>query len=606
MRDQQFTNKKALWPFLLRMFRYSMRYKSWLLTFAFWTVVIAAVDAVFPLVLLGLLDHGVTPQLEALKQAVDSGEAFQPDYSGILFYGIGWILMGILQGIGIFILIKYAGRLQEHLMFDLRRDLFNKLQRLSFSFYDRSASGWLLTRITSDTDRVCEVISWGLLDAIWGICVLLMCLGAMLFYSWKLALVVLIAIPLMLLSSVKLRLLVLKYARESRRINSEITASYNEHINGVSVIKSSGQEQRVSDQFSLLSGRMRQASYRSSYYTAMYRPFVIFTGAIVAAIVIFWGGKMATALPLGISIGFLVASIEYATRIFLPIQDISGFYALAQSSLSAGERIFSLLDEKITVKDREGAPPFGTISGDLEFRNLNFAYVEGQPILENFNLKIEAGQSVALVGATGEGKSTIINLVARFYEPTGGQLLIDGVDYMERSIGSLRQQTAIVLQTPHLFAGTIRDNVRYGHLEADDEQLIKALRQAGGEGFIDRLDEEVGEGGERLSEGEKQLISFARAILAAPRILIMDEATSSIDTLTESRIQQGITRLLEGRTSIIIAHRLSTIKNCDRILLIKRGKIIEDGAHKQLMKQQGAYFQLYTRQMREQQELVSE
>ena len=275
------------------------------------------------------------------------------------------------------------------------------------------------------------------------------------------------------------------------------------------------------------------------------------------------------------------------------------FYAQAQGCLSAGERIFSLIDEENFIKEKENIGDYGRIIGDIEFRDLSFYYEKENPVLEDFNLKIKAGQSVALVGATGEGKSTIANLVCRFYEPTEGQLLVDWIDYRERTLYSLRDQLGVVLQTPHLFSGTIRDNIIYGNREATDNELINVLKQTGGEEFIEMLDDKVGEEGKQLSLGQKQLISFARAVLADPRIFIMDEATSSIDTLTEARIQKGIERVLEGRTSIVIAHRLSTIRNCDRILVIKKGKIVEDGSHEMLMQQRGKYFELYTRQLRD-------
>ncbi len=599
MKEKQFTSQKALWPFLLRMFRYSMRYKGWMLRFAFWTVVVSIVDSIFPLILLGLMDNVITPQLAEMKVALDSNQPFELDYSGVFYYAGLWLLLGTIQVIGVFIFIKYAGRVREYIMYELREDLFKKLQQLSFSYYDRSASGWLLTRITSDTDRVCEVVSWGLLDAIWGCTMIVFCTIAMLIYSWKLALIIIICVPLMLIASIRVRLLVLKYSRASRKINSELTASYNEHINGVKVIKGMAQEPQATARFQGLSSQMHLASYRSAYYTAMYMPLVVFTGSIAAALVIFFGGQMALAIPAGITIGYLIAAFEYAMRIFLPIIDISRFYALAQGSLSAGERIFSLLDEEVAIKDAEDATDFDKIKGEVIFDNIGFHYNKENPVLKKFNLKIEPGQSIALVGATGEGKSTIVNLICRFYEPISGHLLIDGEEYRTKTLKSLRSQMGVVLQSPHLFAGTIRENVRYGQQSATDEAIHKALKLAAAENFISRLDEEVGEGGDTLSQGEKQLISLARAILADPAIFIMDEATSAIDTITEAKIQQGIENVLSNRTAIIIAHRLSTIKNCDRILVIKEGAIIEDGAHQVLINAKGHYYGLYTKQLRE-------
>lgn len=600
MQDQKFETKGALWPFLKRIFLYAFKHKNWMIGFSIWTIVVAIVDAVFPLILLGIIDHVVNPAVLAFKASQESGVEFQPDFSNLYGYGAAYFALGFAQVLGVYMFIRYAGNLQEHVLFRLRGDLFRKLQSLSFSFYDRSASGWLLTRITSDTDRVCEVISWGLLDAIWGVTMIFFCMTAMFIYSWKLALIVLLSIPIMLLLSVRIRMLVLKYSRLSRKINSEITAAYSEHINGVEVIKSTSQEERVSLAFQQLSNKMKHASFRSSYYSAMYMPLVIFIGSVAATLVIYWGGSMAISTTTGITIGVLVASFEYATRIFLPIMDISGFYALAQGSLSAGERIFSLLDEPVTIKDQPGAKAVDTIEGKIEFRNVSFSYDQKKQVLENFDLTIPAGQSIALVGATGEGKSTIINLVGRFYEPTGGQILIDDIDYTTIQLQRFRNQLGVVLQTPHLFAGTIKENLQFGSVNASEDEIREALKKVGALQFVNRLEEKVGESGGNLSIGEQQLLSFARAILANPRIFIMDEATASIDTITEAQIQKGIDEMLRGRTAIVIAHRLSTIKNCDRILLIKKGQIAEQGSHEALMKQKGAYHQLYTRQLREQ------
>ncbi len=596
--DQQFTDKKALVPFLKRMFGYCMNYKKWFYGFMFWIGIVAIVDAVYPLILLVMIDDYMIPQITAFRQ----GKTV--DYQGLWVYVAIFMVVGIIQAVGVLFFVRQAGRIREYIIYDLREAMFRKLQKLSFAFYDRSASGWLLSRLTSDVDRVAEVISWGLIDCLWGITMVIFCIGAMFIYSWKLAIIVLLSIPVMLVASIKIRMLVLAYSRKARKINSELTASYNEHINGVMVNKSTAQESRVGGIFRNMTGNMRHVSFKAAYHTALYVPVVVMIGSLAGACVVFFGGKMSIAVPAAITVGVLTAAFDYANRIFWPIIDISMFYARAQGSLSAGERIFSLIDEGNFIQEKEGISDFGHINGQLEFRDVSFYYEKENPVLEHFNLTIKAGQSVALVGATGEGKSTIANLVCRFYEPTKGQLLIDGIDYQDRTLHSLRDQLGVVLQTPHLFTGTIRENIAYGNHKATDNEIVTALRQAGGEEFIEQLDELVGEEGKQLSLGQKQLISFARAVLADPRIFIMDEATSSIDTLTEARIQKGIERVLEGRTSIVIAHRLSTIRNCDRILVIEKGKITADGSHTALMRERGKYFELYTRQLRDEAVLV--
>jgi ATP-binding cassette subfamily B protein len=343
---------------------------------------------------------------------------------------------------------------------------------------------------------------------------------------------------------------------------------------------------------------MQGTSYRAAYYTSMYIPLVILSGSFASAFVVYFGGSMALAVPAIITVGTLVAALDYANKIFIPIVDISMFYARAQGSLSAGERIFSLIDEPLDIKDADSATDFDSIKGAIQFEQIAFYYNKEQAILKDFNLSIKAGESIALVGATGEGKSTIANLVARFYDPKAGALKIDGIDYKTKTLKSLRKQLGMVLQTPHLFMGSIRDNIRYAKKEATDAEIIATLALVGADHFVARLDEEVGEEGENLSMGEKQLISFARAILPNPKILIMDEATSSIDTITEAKIQKSIQQMLENRTAIIIAHRLSTIKNCNGILVIQKGNIIEDGSHPILMQKKGAYYNLYTKQLR--------
>ena len=441
-----------------------------------------------------------------------------------------------------------------------------------------------------------------MIEFIWGTGMIIFSATAMLLFNWKLALIVLVTIPVLMFVSIKIRMMILRYSRQARRYNSEITATFNENISGIEVNKSLVQEDRVSSEFNSLSEKMRKSSFLADYYMALYNPLVIFGGSVAAALVVYYGGSMVIEFPGEITVGLLAAFFGYATFIYEPILDISRFYAQAQGSISAGERIFSLIDTDATVYDFPGSDDFEKINGEIEFENVAFYYEEDKPVIKNLNLKIEAGQSIALVGETGGGKSTIINLICRFYEPTGGTVKIDGKNIMDKTIKSLRSQIGVVLQTPHLFSGTIRENVLYGRGDATEAEIVEALRLAGGDEFIKRLDEEVGEGGEQLSMGEKQLVSFARAILANPRIFIMDEATSSIDTLAEAKIQQGIKKIIEGRTSIIIAHRLSTIKNCDRILVVKRGEIIEDGSHRELMVKKGYYHNLYTRQLRDERE----
>jgi ATP-binding cassette subfamily B protein len=599
LNDKQFKSKGALWPFLRRLLTYSFRYPKWVAGFAGFVLLVALVEAVYPLVFLSMLDNVIVPAVESYKT---TGLFTNVDISALKIYAVIFLGLGLILASGVFGFINFAGRIQEYVMYDIRQELFKKLQELSFSFYDKSAVGWLLSRISSDTIKVTELVSWTMIECLWGMGMIVFCVTAMFIYNWKLAIIVTATIPVLTLVSVKLRMLILKYSREARKYNSEMTARFNEHINGVEVNKSLVQEKRVSEDFKLLSEKMRVSSYKAAYYQAIFMPLIIFGGSTAAAFVIYYGGLMAIDVPAVITVGTLAAFFGYAIMIFEPILDISRFYSQAQNSISAGERIFSLIDTKALIVDKTGAGGYGRINGNIEFENVSFHYDRGKPVFENMNLSIKAGSSVALVGETGGGKSTIINLICRFYEPTGGAIKIDGIDYKEMTMESLRSQLGVVLQTPHLFSGTVRDNIKYGRDEATDMEVIAALKTVGADEFVTKLDEQVGEGGEHLSMGEKQLVSFARAVLADPRIFIMDEATSSVDTLTEANIQRGIAKIMESRTSIIIAHRLSTIKHSDRILVINKGKITEDGSHHDLMVKKGIYYRLYTRQLREERE----
>jgi ATP-binding cassette, subfamily B, bacterial len=599
LNDKQFKTKGSLYPFLRRLMTYSMRYPKWVAGFVGFVLLVALVEAVYPLVWLSLLDNIIIPAVESYKL---NGHVTNVDSSGLWKYAAVFAGLGLTLSLGVFCFINFAGRIQEYVMYDIRQEMFIKLQQLSFSYFDKSALGWLISRISSDAVKVTELISWTMIEAVWGFGMIIFCVTSMFIYNWKLAIIITLTIPILTIVSIKLRMLILKYSREARKYNSEMTARFNEHINGVEVNKSLVQEQRVSEDFTKLSEKMRVSSYKAAYFQAIFMPLIIFGGSVAAAFVIYYGGSMAMAIPAAITVGTLAAFFGYATMIFEPILDISRFYSQAQNSISAGERIFSLIDTKPMINDKDGAGEYSKINGDIEFDNVSFHYDTGKPVLEGFNLKIEAGTSVALVGETGGGKSTIINLICRFYEPTGGVIKIDGIDYKDMTMESLRSQLGVVLQTPHLFSGTVRDNIKYGRDEASEMEIINALQTVGADEFVQRLDEQAGEGGEHLSMGEKQLISFARAVLADPRIFIMDEATSSVDTITEANIQRGIVGIMEGRTSLIIAHRLSTIKHSDRILVINRGKIIEDGSHHELMKSKGVYYRLYTRQLREERE----
>ncbi|MEZ4828423.1 MAG: ABC transporter ATP-binding protein [Bacteroidia bacterium] len=586
--------KQALWPFLRRIFQISFQYKKW-----FWLVTAGAAgtaiaDGILPLIWIHYIDEVITPAMETFRE---TGVA---DWREMYRQAMVFVVLFVLQAGAIGAFILAAGRLKENVIFDLREQMFSKLQHLSYSFYDKAAIGNLSIRLTSDVNRVAQVISWGFVELLFGLMMITVSLAAMFSYNWKLSLIVMLSVPVLLYLAIKVRGLILQYSRKARKAYSQMAAFLTEHINGLEVNKTTVQEERATGEFQEVTGELQYAAYRSSYYASLYYPIVVVTGSLSAALVVFLGGHMAIAGITGVTIGVLAAFFSYARMIFEPIFDITRFYATAQDSLSAGERIFNLIDEPIEIKDHGELQSFEEVRGEIRFESVDFGYGRGgNLILENFDLTIPAGQSVAIVGPTGSGKTTISSLICRFYEPLEGALKIDGVDYRERKLHSFRSQLGIILQTPHLFSGTFRDNLRYGNPAATDEEIATALRMIGAGEFATRLDEQVGEEGGNLSSGEKQLISFARTLIKNPRILIMDEATSSVDTLAEMRIQRGIDSMIKGRTAIIIAHRLSTIRNCDRILVIEKGKIVEDGSHEELLSGKGHYFHLYNRQVRE-------
>jgi ATP-binding cassette subfamily B protein len=393
--------------------------------------------------------------------------------------------------------------------------------------------------------------------------------------------------------------------RNSRRANSRITGAYNENITGVRVVKALGREDENLREFEGLTGQMYKASYRAAWLSALFLPTVQIVSSLVLGTIIWYGGLQASVGLM--TIGGIQAFVSYLTFMIWPVQDLARVYAEMQHSVASAERIFTLLDSPSEVHDRPDAVEAETIRGEIEFDHVDFFYEDKKPVLADFNLKVKAGERIALVGPTGGGKSTIVNLLCRFYEPKNGIIRINQRDYTEYSLHSIQSRVGIVLQTPHLFSGTIRENLQYGRLDATGEEVEEAAKLAGAHDFIVNFehgyDEQVGEGGNLLSVGQKQLISLARAVLAKPELFIMDEATSSVDTLTEALIQRGMEHLMEGRTSFIIAHRLSTIKRADRILVIENGRIAEMGTHAELLRSHGHYYRLYTQQFRHEREL---
>ncbi len=572
-------------------------------------LVVAVIDALLPAIT-GMMidearDHGLT--------------------SALTRYGMVYGAMVITFAILIAFFILMAGQAATGVACDMRNAGFKRLQELSFSYFDKRPVGWLVTRLTSDVGKISNLIPWFTLDLVWGSCLVIFITIMMFILNVKLALWVMLIVPPLLFITVIFQKRLLLSSRKMRKTNSIITANYNESLMGVRTTKTLVREEANLEEFQGMSGDMFRYSMRNALQNAVYLPLVIAIGSCGVGIALWRGGADAVENTTGISLGELFAFMQYATLYYMPIQELARRFADLQAAQAAAERVQSLLDTEPEIKDSlqvleaiaaqsievKTTATTALDGGDtkiknFEFRDVSFWYKEGEAVLEDFDLTVKAGQTIALVGATGGGKSTIVSLAARFYEPTKGGIFINDVEYRERSLHWLQSNLGVVLQSPHLFSGTIRDNIRYGRLAATDAEIEAAAQLVNAHDFIIETEEgydfEVGEGGTKLSTGQRQLVSLARAILANPQIFIMDEATSSVDTETERLIQNAVDALLRDRIAFVIAHRLSTIRSADLILVIEGGHIKEQGNHMELMARKGKYYDLYTKQFAREQE----
>lgn len=520
------------------------------------------------------------------------------------------ILVALGFGISVWGFIYQAGIIEAETSYELRRQAFKNLQRLSFSYFDKTPQGWVMARMTSDARRLSLIISWGLVDFVWAGLSMVFILIILYITFFKLALIVTIIVPVMFVIAYFFRKLILKQHRKARKYNSQLTAQYNEGFLGAKTTKSLSIEDQNYDEFAHVAHQLKTASIKAVISSAIFSSIILVLAYVAVGTTMFQGSIYV--LEIIITVGTLQMFIAYTINFFEPIMQISRILSEFQNAQASAERIVGLIETESDLVDRKDVEDvYGTLfidkkenwedlKGDVEFKDITFYYLENEMILENFNLKVKSGQSVAFVGHTGSGKTTLINLLSRFYEPKSGEILIDQKDYRDRSIHWLHKRLGYVLQSPHLFSTTILENIRYGRLEATDEEVKYAAKMVGVDDFVKHIDKGydsfVGEGGNLLSVGQKQLISFARAILADPRILILDEATSSIDSESELVIQNATQKLLKGRTSFIVAHRLSTIVNSDLIVMLEMGKIIEQGTHDELIAKRGKYFDLYKNQ----------
>ena len=540
----------------------------------------------------------IRPRLTAV--AIDD-KIMNKDFPGL--QSIVLIMLGtlILQGIiqyGMTYLTSWIG---QKIIYDLRKKIFDHILKLDLKFFDRNPIGRVVTRVTGDVEVLFEVFSSGLVTAFGDIFLILWVLYFMFTLDYKLALVTLSVLPVLIYATSVFRKRVRDSYRRIRILVAKLNAYIQEHVTGILIVQYFGKEKRTIAEFETINRDHTDQNNKSVFYYAVFFPIVELIGAVSAGLIIWYGGGQV--VQGAVSIGVIISFIQFTEMFFRPIRDLSEKYNILQTAMASSERIFSLLDEKPEIQDSDVNERAVIKNGSIEFKNVFFAYNNDDFVLKNVSFKINDGEKVAFVGATGAGKSTIINLLSRFYEINSGMISIDGTDIKKIKQKELRKYIAIVLQDVFLFSGSIRSNITLGNKDISEQSVLTAIDNVGLSRFInslpDKLDHPVNERGSTLSVGQKQLISFARALVIDPKILILDEATSSVDTNTEMLIQDAIRKLIEGRTSIIIAHRLSTIQKCDKIIVMHKGEIKEMGTHQELLENNGLYYKLYQLQYKE-------
>ena len=561
--------------------KFVVPYRGQMLLALFFMIIVTAAAVAGPYFVKLAIDNGITQNnLTALRNTV-----------------LVYFVIAAIQLVTNIARVRLMSRVGQHVLYDVRMAMFLHLQKLSLSFYNRYSVGRVITRVINDVGTLREFVTWATLAIVRDMLAIIGIIIAMLLLDVRLSLITFIVLPFMVIATIIFRRAARRNYRKVRAAVSWTNSVLAENVNGVRVVQAFSRQPLNYRNFRDYVNRyFLERSIDAAKVASMFTPVVDVLGAIATALVVYIGGMMVLGETM--TAGSLVAFVLYIDRLFDPIRDLSRRFDTLQSTMAGGERILELLNSPVEVKDAEDAGEMGSIRGDVQFENVTFHYSDDPTlVLDGIDLHVQAGKTVALVGETGAGKTTIVKLLTRFHDPTAGRVSVDGVDLRMVTQASLRRQMGMVLQDPFLFNGSVKENILFGRLDATVEDVIAAAKAVGAHDFITRMkngyDSSVEEGGATLSVGQRQLISFARALLADPRILILDEATSSVDTHTEQVIQEALTTLLKGRTSFVIAHRLSTITNADQIVVIHDGKIIEQGTHSELLTNQGMYYELY-------------
>ncbi len=584
-KDEEVLGKAIDSQLFKRLLTYFKPYKWQIVIATILTIIIAALGA-------------VRPRLTPI--AIDD-KILNKDIPGLQI--ITLIMLGtmILQGFIQYVLTYQTSWIGQKIIFDLRKKVYHHTLNLNLKFFDNNPIGRLVTRVTNDIDVLFEVFSSGLVTAFGDIFTLIWILYFMFTLDYKLTFVTLSVLPFLIYGTMVFRKKVRESYRRIRILIAKLNSYIQERITGISVVQYFVREKKTIEKFEEINRAHTEQNIKSVFYYAIFFPIVELLGAVAVGLIIWYGGGQI--VQKAVSVGIVISFIQFTEMFFRPIRDLAEKYNILQTAMASSERIFELLDTKTEILDKTGAEEIGEIKGNIEFKNVWFAYNEEDFVLKNASFKIKEGEKIAFVGATGAGKTTIINLLCRFYDVSKGHINIDGKDIRDMTQHSLRKNIGIVLQDVFLFSGDIKYNINLGNDLIGEDRIFDALRNTGLEGFIqelpDKISHKVTERGATFSVGQKQLISFARALSFNPRILILDEATSSVDTETEILIQEAIKKLIEGRTSIIIAHRLSTIQNCDKIIVMHKGEIKEMGTHQQLLEKGGLYYKLYQLQYKD-------